>query len=134
MGVSIIGFLVFLSFRERVAREKSEKIAEELKRDRQRISELVRQVINAQEKDRRYLAAEIHDNLLQSLVSTLYVLQMINVSSLDEKTKERQGRLIKVVKSSIERGRSLIREIEPVREPELGLVEGIKKIDRPQLR
>lgn len=94
MGFSIIGFLVFLSFRERVAREKSEKIAEELKRARQRISELVRQVINAQEKDRRYLAAEIHDNLLQSLVSTLYVLQMINVSSLDEKTKERQGKLI----------------------------------------
>ncbi len=80
LGFSIIGFLIFLTFRERLAREKAEKLVEELERARQRIGKLARQVINAQEKERQYLAAEIHDDLLQSLVSTLYFLQMIDVS------------------------------------------------------
>jgi signal transduction histidine kinase len=127
LGFSIIGFLIFLTFRERVARDKAEKLVEELEKARKRIGELVRQVIDAQERERQYLAAEIHDDLLQSLVSTFYFLQMIDVSLLDEKAKERQERLIEVVKSSIERGRTLIREIEPIREPELGLVEAIKR-------
>jgi len=98
-----------------------------LELEQQRVKELTHKIITAQEEERLYLASEIHDDLVQGLVAVLYFLQMIDLSSLDQKTQNQKKELIKIIKSSIGRCRSLISEIEPLREPKMGLIRAIKK-------
>ncbi len=100
---------------------------EELETERMKMVELAKRIIDAQEKERLYLASEIHDDMLQGLVAILYFLQMIDISTLGRKMQERKEKLIELIKASIDRGRRLISEIEPIREPEIGLVHAVKK-------
>lgn len=100
---------------------------EELSFDRQRMEELAKSVIEAQEKERLYLASEIHDDLLQGLVATTYFLQMLDVSSLDKRVQERKEKVVEVVNSSIESGRNLLAEIEPIRDTRIGLIQAIER-------
>ena len=106
---------------------KRKKAEQALKTAQQRTKELTNKIITAQEEERLYLASEIHDDLLQGLVAVLYFLQMIDLSSLDQKTQNQKKELIKIIKSSIGRCRGLISEIEPLREPKMGLIQAIKK-------
>lgn len=102
-------------------------VEEALKNEQKRIKELTKKIINAQEEERLYLASEIHDDLLQSLVAVLYFFQMIDLSSLDKKTKEQKEKLVEIIRSSIGRCRALISDIEPLREPKMGLIQAIKE-------
>jgi PAS domain S-box-containing protein len=95
--------------------------------ERKRMEELAKRTIEAQEKERLYLASEIHDNLIQGLVATSYYLQTLDVPSSDKKLKERKETLIEVINASIQSGRELIKHMEPIREPEIGLIQAIKK-------
>lgn len=99
---------------------------EEVKIGQQRLRELTKRTIETQEKERSYLASEIHDELLQNLVATLYFLQMLDISSLDKKINRKKEKLIELIGRSIDGGRTLISEIEPIRDPELGLTYAIK--------
>ncbi|MCK4250879.1 PAS domain S-box protein [candidate division WOR-3 bacterium] len=107
--------------------KKLTHVLEELETDRMKMVELAKRIIDAQEKERLYLASEIHDDMLQGLVAILYFLQMIDISTLDKKMQERKEKLIELIKASIDRGRRLISEIEPIREPEIGLIQAVKK-------
>ncbi len=107
--------------------KKLTQVLEELEADRMKMVELAKRIIDAQEKERLYLASEIHDDMLQGLVAILYFLQMIDISTLDRKMQERKEQLIELIKASIDRGRRLISEIEPIREPEIGLIQAVKK-------
>lgn len=107
--------------------KKLTQVLEELETDRMKMVELAKRIIDAQEKERLYLASEIHDDMLQGLVAILYFLQMIDISTLDKKMQERKEKLIELIKASIDRGRRLISEIEPIREPEIGLIRAVKK-------
>lgn len=98
---------------------------EELDAERKRMEELAKKTIEVQESERQYLASEIHDDLLQGLVATSYFLQMINAP--DKRTAERKEKLIEILRATIDRGRALISEIEPIREPEIGLIPAIKR-------
>jgi PAS domain S-box-containing protein len=106
---------------------KRKKAEQALEAEQQRTRELTNKIITAQEEERLYLASEIHDDLLQGLVAVLYFLQMIDMSSLDQETKNQKKELIKIIKSSIARCRGLISEIEPLREPKMGLIQALKK-------
>jgi|GEM_PF-5479961 len=107
--------------------KKLTRALEELETDRMKMVELAKRIIDAQEKERLYLASEIHDDMLQGLVAILYFLQMIDISTLDKKMQERKEKLIELIKASIDQGRRLISEIEPIREPEIGLIQAVKK-------
>jgi two-component system sensor histidine kinase DegS len=91
------------------------------------MEELAKRTIETQEKERLYLASEIHDNLIQGLVATSYYLQMLDVPSSDKKLKERKEKLVEVINASIQSGRNLLRDMEPIREPEIGLIQAVKK-------
>lgn len=106
---------------------KRKEAEDALKAEQQRTKELTNKIINVQEEERLYLASEIHDDLLQSLVAVLYFLQMIDLSSLDQNVKMQKKKLIEIIRSSIKRCRGLISEIEPLREPKMGLIQAIKK-------
>ncbi len=126
---SINGLSVFV--KDITDRKKSEeKLHAALKKleiQKQRMAELTKKTIDTQERERHYLASEIHDDLLQDLVAVLYYIQMIDTSKLDKKMRARKKRLIRLINSSISRSRALISEIEPIREPEIGLIQAVKK-------
>jgi len=109
--------------KDRYQRELS-KAFKEVESAKQKIVELAKRTIDAQEKERLYLASEIHDDLLQSLVAVLYSLQTIDVLSLD---KIKRDKLIETIKLAINKGRTLIQRIEPVHKPEISLSKAIKK-------
>ncbi len=103
------------------------KVLSELQSQRKKLFELTQRSIDAQERERLYLASEIHDELLQGLVAVLYFLQMLDSRSFDARTQEKRATLIEIIKSSIDRARSLISEVEPIRDPDIGLIQAIKK-------
>lgn len=121
-GEIIITSLAKDSFRKKLA-----GTLKELAKDRRRMEELTKGIIEAQEKERRYLASEIHDDLLQGLVATLFFLRSIDVSKLGKELQQRKKRLETIISESVDRGRLLMREIEPIREPEIGLVQAVKR-------
>ena len=102
-------------------------VLDELQSQRMKLFELTQRSIDAQERERLYLASEIHDELLQGLVAVLYFLQMLDSGSFDARTREKRAVLTKIIKSSIDRARSLISEVEPIRDPDIGLIQAIKK-------
>ncbi len=99
----------------------------ELSKKRMELNILTKKIINAQEEERRYLASVIHDEFLQGIVSILYFMQTLDVSSLGKEVGELKEELMKAVKDSIEKGRALITETEPIRELNTGLIEAVKK-------
>ncbi|HEX7320629.1 MAG TPA: PAS domain S-box protein [bacterium] len=99
----------------------------ELSKQRTELNILTKKIINAQEEERRYLTSVIHDEFLQGIVSILYFLQTFDVSSLGKEVGDQKEGLMKAVKDSIEKGRALITETEPIRELSSGLIEAVKK-------
>jgi len=103
------------------------KAIEELNYQKRRFEELAKLTIKSQEDERLYLASEIHDEFLQNLIATLYFIEKCDIPSKDKETKEMKEKIINLIKTSINRGRRLISEIEPIKEPEFGLIQAIKK-------
>lgn len=124
----ITGYLMIIrniTERKRIEQRLAQTLTQ-LKKEQRQLESLTKKIITAQEQERLYLASEIHDDLLQGIVAILYFFQMIDAASFDEKTRERKEKLVKIIKSTIERGRSLIREIEPIREQDIDLIQAIK--------
>ncbi|HEC78750.1 MAG TPA: PAS domain S-box protein [candidate division WOR-3 bacterium] len=119
------GIQGFLGIVRDVTRRKNMEKA--LREEQRRTKELTKKIIYAQERERLYLASEIHDDLLQGLVAVLYFFQMIDLSKLDAKTLKQRNKLIEIIKTSIKRGRAMISEIEPLREFDAGFIHVIKK-------
>lgn len=100
---------------------------EKLVNEKKRYENLAKKVIELQEKERRYLASEIHDELLQGLVATSYFLQTLEHHQLPDKTKKIINGLKEAVSSSIVKGRALLQEIEPIQKPQASFNSAIKK-------
>ncbi|UCF71084.1 MAG: PAS domain S-box protein [candidate division WOR-3 bacterium] len=98
----------------------------DLDTERKRIVDLAKKTIEMQERERLYFASEIHDNLLQSLVAVLYYLQTIIIPESTRRMDEQKEKLVATIKSSIDSGRALIREIEPLHAPEISLVDAVR--------
>ncbi len=96
---------------------QQEKIAQELSRS----------IIGAQEKERLYLASEIHDNLLQSLVASYYLLGALDFPPAYEKVQKQKEELCQLLRTSIAEGRALLRKIQPISKPDFSLKNGIKE-------
>ena len=100
---------------------------DELKIERNRMIELTRLTIDTQEKERFYLASEIHDSLLQELAGMLYFVKNIDARNDDPNLPGKREILIENIKSVINRGRVLISHIEPLEDPNITLIQGIRK-------
>jgi signal transduction histidine kinase len=89
--------------------------------------ELAKRAIDAQENERFYLSSEIHDTLLQELASMLYFVKNIDIRNNDPDFLGKREMLIENIKSVINRGRDLISHFEPLQDPHITLIQGIKK-------
>ncbi len=123
-----VGEIIVSSISRRKVEKELRATLKALKIERNKIRELTKNIIKTRERERLMLAADIHDDLIQSLVATTYFLQSLDLSQLNQKTLSRRNRLIEILQSSIRQGRDLLTQLEPVRQPDFGLVEAIKKI------
>lgn len=57
----------------------------------------------------------------------IYFLQLLGQKEMDKETKKIVRELSKAVASSISKGRALLQDIEPIREPKTSLISAIKK-------
>lgn len=121
-----VGETIIISLLKDRYQKKLSQTIKELVRERHRVNELAKRSIEAAEKERLYLASEIHDDLLQGLVATLYFLQMLDLSSLEKKLQQRKEKLLATLTATIDKGRRLIRKMEPIRESEVGLPQAIQ--------
>ncbi len=112
-GPANAGFFVDVTERRQLEEGLRAALAE-LEKLQRKMRALVKNTADAQEKERLYLASEIHDDFLQGLSSASYFLHTLDVSSLDVQTRETREKLLESVSASLERGRALIDEIRPV--------------------
>lgn len=76
---------------------------------------LARKVLRAQERERKIIATEVHDSLIQPLVAISNWTEALrkNKTTLTEGAKERLAEFSKVVRGAISLGRSLVAGLRP---------------------
>lgn len=108
-----------------------------IKTQQLRLEELLTQLTNAQENERRKLSSEIHDSVAQLMISASYSAQtcavLLSKSRLDEARDEAE-RFISVIEQSIREVRRIMADLYPPALSEIGLeqtlrhyVEGFQK-------
>lgn len=122
-----LGGIIATGVRKQQIQIKFNQVHDELMKERHKMITLTKRTIDTQEKERFYLASEIHDNLLQELAGMLYFVKNIDVRNVDPKLLGKRATLIEYIKSIIDRGRGLIRHIEPLEDPHINLIQGIRK-------
>jgi len=101
------------------------KRAEAELRDEQ---QLLRQLIDLQESERRMVAHDIHDGFVQDVVGAHMRVQCIE-STMDPDTNESTATSVALLlERAIAEGRRLIREMRPMVLDELGIVEAIRHL------
>ena len=88
----------------------------------------VRQVTRVQEEERKYLARELHDTTVQTLVALIYQLDnfFAGKPKLTEAETDRLSTIYKSLKRAIEEVRGFSRELRPPVLDDLGLVPGLR--------
>ena len=90
--------------------------------------ELLRQLIELQEQDRRMVAHDIHDGLMQDLVGA-HMLVQSEPKVLDAAADDsRVNRIAGLLQKAINEGRRLIREMRPMVLDEQGVIEAIQHL------
>ncbi len=101
-----------------------------LARHREQLQQLVNALITAQEEERRMVAYDIHDGLLQYLVAARLLLH--NYASMAEKSPESARGLLEAsmdqVATAISEGRRIIEGMRPTLLDDLGLEAAVREI------
>ncbi len=91
---------------------------------------LLKKMLDLQEQERKLLAYEIHDGMVQDVVATKMLFEGI-VHDSENETQPRSfqvGQVKKLLDKAIAEGRRLIRELRPMILDEAGIVEAIKHL------
>ena len=88
--------------------------------------ERLRQQLQIQERDRRLLAHEIHDGMLQDIIGAQMLLESIFSQSPDDQIGDAAATIRRTLNRAVEEGRRLIGEIRPMMMDEDGLTAAIQ--------
>lgn len=90
--------------------------------------QLLRKLLDLQEKERRLVAHDIHDGFMQDVVGAYFHLQAVH-GALDSDTVESKIEQVgSLLQKAIEEGRRLIRDLRPMGLDEGGVVEAIEHL------
>jgi signal transduction histidine kinase len=108
---------------------ENSRLYEEARRDEEIHRELLHRAITAQESERRRLAAELHDGIIQNLVSALYRQQYAAARLKDAPAEVLQSlaEVREIIDSSISEMRRLIGGLRPPLLDDLGLVKAMER-------
>jgi signal transduction histidine kinase len=101
---------------------------EELKKQQTRLERLLSQTIDVQERERRYLARELHDEAAQTLVDISHEIDEIKEAgqALDEVMQKKLAHLRSEIETVLEGTRRFIRGLRPPLLEEMGLGPSVK--------
>lgn len=116
--VGVIGFAIDVTERKRVE--------DELRASRERLQVLSRQLLNAQEDERRHIARELHDQVGQSLTAIKLNLKSFRPPDYETSTLMIFEETINVVDQTLEQVRTLSLELRPSMLDDLGLVAALR--------
>jgi len=91
---------------------------------------LLRQLLQLQDKERRLLACDIHDGLIQDITGAMYMLQSLPAEFESRKLEvpETIDLAEKALRNATQEGRRLIDELRPLMIEELGLLNAIRSL------
>ena len=98
----------------------------ELRASRERLQILSRQLLNAQEAERRHIARELHDQIGQSLTAIKLNLKMLQPSAHETSALTILHETITVVDQTLEQVRTLSLDLRPSMLDDLGLVAALR--------
>jgi signal transduction histidine kinase len=116
----IAGTVLLLS----ALRAQQQRDEQQLKCDQ----ELLRRLIELQEQDRRMVAHEIHDGIVQDVVGVHLLVQSIPCALGPNADESSVNRIIGLLRKAINEGRRLIREMRPMVLDEQGVIEAIQHL------
>lgn len=103
---------------------ESARLFEQIQLGRARLQEVSRQLVDAQEAERRHLARELHDEIGQLLTGLKLSLQMMPQSSQDNPPQ--LGRAMELVDDLLKRVREMSLDLRPSMLDDLGLVPALE--------
>lgn len=132
---NIIGtVLVFQDITEQKQAEKErEDLLQEVIDARERLKQLSKKLIEIQEKDRRYFAYELHEQIGQSLTTIKINLQSV-LSSKDENYKDSIEGSVELLDNIIKEVRRLSLTLRPSMLDDLGLLPAIRWYVNSQIK
>lgn len=127
-GRDMVEILISLASKAASALENARLYGELAERER-RLQELVARLIEAQEKERRRVAYEVHDELTQVAVSAHQHLQAFTTYYPPESPegKEIIGRAAGLVKRTVEESRRVIADLRPTALDDFGLSVALRQ-------
>ncbi len=105
------------------------RLYDNLRYDEEIHRELLQRVITAQEDERRRVAIELHDGIVQNIVSALYRLQLCSAKLGDapDEVRESLHEALGIVDASITEIRRIIAGLRPTMLDDLGLVAALER-------
>lgn len=107
-------------------------ITHEKNATRQLVAEekLLRQLLQLQDKERRLLACDIHDGLIQDITGAMYMLQSLpaEFEALELEVPDAIDLAEKALRNATQEGRRLMDELRPLMIEDLGLLNAIRSL------
>ncbi len=89
---------------------------------------LIRETIDAQERERERICLEVHDGVAQTLVSAFQYLQALEATAPDDtQTKQLLAKTTTQIRQAIQESRDVINSLQPATLSDLGLVSTLRQ-------
>ena len=105
---------------------ESRQAREAIRSQSQRIQEVSRQLVEVQERERRMLASELHDDLGQSLTSLKLMLELASSSRPSNKQQKVMGDSLDLVSELMGKVRNLSLDLRPAMLDDFGLFTALR--------
>ncbi len=132
--VGVIGAAIDITARKRAEEERA-RLHAQVRASRERLQMLSRQLVEAQEEERRRIARELHDEIGQVLTAVRTNLQAIQLSPDPTTLGPRLGESIGIVERALQQVRDLSLDLRPSLLDDFGLVPALEwYVDRQAQR
>jgi PAS domain S-box-containing protein len=101
--------------------ERGQRLAERLQQANQRLRHLSNRLVTLQERERRKLARDLHDEVGQALTAILLHVDLLARKTEDPIALARIGKVRGIVEASVQQVRGMLQELRPPQLDELGL-------------
>lgn len=114
--------------KQRARAVELEKALNELKERKQVQEQLLQKILSAQEDERKRVSHDIHDDLLQPVITAQYQLQIIKEMTDDTGINEKVDKLMDLLDVAVNSTRHLLSDLRPALLDEMGLKTTVERL------
>ncbi len=107
---------------------------ETVDKHKERLENLVEQLIDAQEAERKYVAYDLHDGLIQYLVAARMHLSKLSAICKDDAKREALRETMEHLTQAVQEGRRVVEGLRPTLLDDLGLIPALHALARDVAR